>query len=869
MTDRETGPSRRARFRTQPRATLAAKDPEELLGILPRTSANVGPLWSHQADQLRIYAESHAQSPDVALELPTGSGKTLVGLLIAEWKRASIGHRVVYACPTKQLAQQVVTKARDEGIDARALHGPSKLWDSGDQAACTMGHSVAVTTYSAIFNINSRFAEAQTILFDDAHSAENYVAEAWALSVMRDDPQYEQLFDAFGDKLEPALVSRMMSAEGPSTDRSEVRLIPVSAVADRASDLDAILNGLVGDASYRFKMIRQNLASCLVYVSRQQFYIRPMIPPTFQHGPFVDPEQRIYLSATLGDAGELERAFGRQRIERVPVPPAWEKTGAGRRFFVFPDLAQVDGMDGDEGPDPKPPLAKLMGLAGKQVILTPDEGSATRIADELEVPAEERFDAKDPATGIDTFLAAPKGTLLAPNRYDGMDVKDEACRLLLVDGLPTGTHLQDKFLATKLRAKHVLEERTRTRIIQGLGRCTRGPKDWSLVIVSGDDLLNFVGRSEFLNSLAPHLRAEIAFGLLQSHLPVGELVQLSESALAQDEIWREEAEPALVDMRHSYTRKPVEAEEVLAKTAPREVRCWEYVWQQNWVRAATEALSIAEALTVSELRSYRSLWLYLASAWFGLASQSPGDSESLRATQLLEQAHLVAKGTTWLKETARLEAVVPEFEPWDTCAIDAALSLVRGALKSGTAFERRAGEMLDNLNSTDAKKFEPGAVQLGKFLGAESYKPDGQGRADAAWIWDDLWITVEAKSEQLGDGPISMNYVKQTNTHLKSLASDRSLDDAPQASLSVIASPRRVVDPDAVPIAESHVYVIAPTKILDIAHDARRAWTSIRALAQDDDDDLMRGQIGRYLWEHRVLPTQVRERLSEYQVNSV
>src|SRR5690606_32856160 len=70
--------------------------------------------------------------------------------------------------------------------------------------------------------------------------------------------------------------------------------------------------------------------------------IRPMIPPTFEHGAFTDPVQRVYLSATLGEAGELERAFGRTSIARIAAPEAWERTGSGRRFFVFPDLAEFD-----------------------------------------------------------------------------------------------------------------------------------------------------------------------------------------------------------------------------------------------------------------------------------------------------------------------------------------------------------------------------------------------------------------------------------------------------------------------------------------------------------------------------------------------
>jgi hypothetical protein len=55
---------------------------------LPRSRRRVGALWSYQANLLRTYAgRQHVAAPDLALELPTGSGKTLVGLLIADWRR--------------------------------------------------------------------------------------------------------------------------------------------------------------------------------------------------------------------------------------------------------------------------------------------------------------------------------------------------------------------------------------------------------------------------------------------------------------------------------------------------------------------------------------------------------------------------------------------------------------------------------------------------------------------------------------------------------------------------------------------------------------------------------------------------------------
>lgn len=45
-------------------------------------------LWPAQAYCLGKYSESFTPTPDVAIELPTGAGKTLIALLIAEaWRR--------------------------------------------------------------------------------------------------------------------------------------------------------------------------------------------------------------------------------------------------------------------------------------------------------------------------------------------------------------------------------------------------------------------------------------------------------------------------------------------------------------------------------------------------------------------------------------------------------------------------------------------------------------------------------------------------------------------------------------------------------------------------------------------------------------
>src|SRR5258707_1123569 len=97
-------------------------DPEALLRDLRKKT--IPGLLSHQADLIRSYLGTAQKQPDVALQLPTGSGKTLVGLLIGEWRRRKYGERVIYLCPTSQLVNQVAEHATKKyGMDVHAFTG--------------------------------------------------------------------------------------------------------------------------------------------------------------------------------------------------------------------------------------------------------------------------------------------------------------------------------------------------------------------------------------------------------------------------------------------------------------------------------------------------------------------------------------------------------------------------------------------------------------------------------------------------------------------------------------------------------------------------------------------------------------------------
>ena len=59
-----------------------ADGPDSLFHDLPRRRHTS--LFDHQGHILRTYMAHGIEAPDVALQLPTGSGKTRVGLRLAE-----------------------------------------------------------------------------------------------------------------------------------------------------------------------------------------------------------------------------------------------------------------------------------------------------------------------------------------------------------------------------------------------------------------------------------------------------------------------------------------------------------------------------------------------------------------------------------------------------------------------------------------------------------------------------------------------------------------------------------------------------------------------------------------------------------------
>ena len=432
-------------------------DPVQLYRTLAETNRGPESLWLHQGDVLRNWHAQYLEAADVAIELPTGAGKTLVGGLIGDFRRRVAGDRVAYLCPTRQLARQTTERLLTYGIPAVLLTGKASKWNPADRTRYTTANAIAVSVYNHVFNSNPALSDAQLLLLDDAHAAEGAVASPWSLGISRSEEQdaYLDVLSALADAVDPLVVERLRSPSSSAQYRSTVYLASPVGVATQVATLETVLTAacddgrLSDDAVYALRFITGHLDKCLVYLSHREILIRPLIPPTSTHVAFSGPARRIYMSATLGAGGELERIFGRRKIVRIPIPDGWEKQGTGRRLFCFPQLTSDLAANPHEV---DPWIATQIAEHGRTLVLTPDNRTAQDFVAHRLPPKHEVLHAADVEGDLGAFTTRPRAALVLANRYDGIDLPDGDCRLVVIDGLPARGDLQERFLYGSLGA---------------------------------------------------------------------------------------------------------------------------------------------------------------------------------------------------------------------------------------------------------------------------------------------------------------------------------------------------------------------------------------------------------------------------------
>lgn len=708
-------------------------DPIALYDTLDRAH-DKGPLRPSQLAVLSAWNTSGRSKRDLIVKLHTGQGKTLVGLLMLQAKLNEDAGPSVYLCPNNFLIEQTIEQAKQFGISTCKA-------DPDLPEAFLNGDRILVTSVQKLFNgltkfgINRNSISVGTILMDDAHACADAIREACQLRIATDDPAYQQIRTLFANELEQQGVGTF--ADLCNGQREAILPVPYWAWRDRESDVAAILSAGAERRSIRFAwpLLRNLLSHCHCVVSGTALEIEPYIAPLETFGSYWKAPHRIFMSATVTDDAFLIKGL-QLDPSTVDRPLIYEKESwSGEKMVLFPSVI-------DESLDRESLVAAFAPpSSGRSYGVVALASAFARTADW------EAYKAKIATreTVWEDVDALRRGnyatTLVLVNRYDGIDLPDDSCRVLIFDGKPYSESLVDAYQETCRPDSDATLMRLIRTVEQGMGRSVRGEKDYSVIVVLGSDLTRLLRDRHSRRYLSSQMATQIEIGL-------------EVATMARDDIdGGKKAKDALYDlMRQCINRDPgwkAFYAESMATVVPKganrallDVYAAELAAEKASM-AGDYTTAIKRVQTLLDSQSFDAAdrgWYLQMMARYNYPSNRQESSRLQKSAH--DQNRMVMRppqGLSVAKLTVVSQGRVERIAEWvekhgSYAELDVVLSDILGRL----AFQVKAD------------KFEQALDELSRALGFAGERPDKEWKEgpDNLWALDDVnYIVWECKSE--------------------------------------------------------------------------------------------------------------------------
>lgn len=726
--------------------TLRIK-PDEIFDRLPKPQS-FDDLHSSQAEVLDAWF-SNRNKKDTVIKLNTGGGKTLIGLLIALSSARELKRGALYLVDNKQLVHQVCEQARTLGIPASEYNGRKSL-----TADFRNGSTILVAHYQALFNGKSSFGlegepeteEVSVIVIDDAHSSFDSVRSAFTVEINASDSPslYQEVTTLFRSSFDD--IDRVSTFDdfvsGTRTAGEEVLEVPFWAWDKHRQKVARIISDFAASneedtptgnsINFGWDLIKDDLKYCLATLSRVRFSITPILPlvekfPTFEESP-----RRVYMSATFADESAIVRSFGCKKDEINIISPK-TLAGVGRRMILEVGTKEQLRVALVE---------KMIALAKDKkgvVVLEPSFAGAKQW-EQLGIVSVKGSDVAQAVSDLrENKLDVP---IVFANRYNGIDLPGDACRLLVVSGIPKGMSDHHKLMSKILAHSKVYARSIAQNIEQAIGRGTRGSGDYCVVALTGSDLCEWIKDNRHAVFLTPTTRAQIECGqgIMNEICSVNDFKEVVDQGVNDDPNFASYLSAYVADKVNDFDSIDDSMLENFALCERKALN----EWRKGMSGRAVELLKqFANGENIDN--SVKGLVLRLAAQ----IAYSDDDVETSRKLQTRANGlnRSLAKPIFSSSDSdASLQAKkIAEFISYQT----------RKSSDVSTKFDTDLKSLSEQCHS---KEFESKLELLGKYLGASSKRYDNNGDGpDVVWVFEEAHIAFafEAKNEKLPDNPLT------------------------------------------------------------------------------------------------------------------
>lgn len=697
---------------------------------------------ANQGEVLDKWFERRTRS-DNTIKMNTGSGKMLVGLLILQSCLNENVGPAVYVTPDNHLVRQVIQEAADLGI---------VVTEDVNDADFLSGSSILVVNIDKLINGKSVFGVGTTkitigsLVVDDAHACLDAIADQFSIDLPRCHPAHARLLALFEEDLKT--YSSVGWVEIEAEDPQGLMQVPFWAWQSKTEQVLKILHANKDTDELRFSwpLLKDVISLCTCVFSGRTLQIKPRCLPIDQIPSFSKAKRKNYMTATLADDGVL---ITQLRADPISVADPIRPKGAGEigdRMIIAPqevnpEITEVDIKS----------LAAEIATNHNVVVLVP---SYSRAAFWKDVAAQTL--TKDSITqGLSKLKSGHVGLTVLVNRYDGVDLPDDACRLLIIDGQPETSGLVERIEAGPLEGTEQQLLRQIQRLEQGIGRGVRSSEDRCAVLLFGARLTQRVNSPEAKKMFTPATLTQIEMGKeITKQIkgrPIEELRPILNLCIERN---TPEGQRWWQAGRARLAKAAEGAASHIEAAVPSVRKAFDLATLQQWAAASEELQSAVRAENDPSIRGYLKQQL----------------AEYVNRENQVEAQKILLAGFSENQSILRpLQGISYTKVPTPTVSqSQASEEFIRGRFLEPNDFILSINALLSDLawdpERTDL--FEAAMQELGRLLGFGSQRPDKMyknGGPDNLWAVGGLkYFVIECKSGVVDHKkPISKDYCNQ------------------------------------------------------------------------------------------------------------
>lgn len=793
-------------------------EPRELHSQLKK-KPGYGYLRDVQAQVLTGWHARRAEK-DLVVKVNTGGGKTIDGLLILQSYLNEGAGPALYVAPSNVLVNQVLAEAANLGIGAV---------QDVDSAEYLRSEAVAVINIHELVNGRSKFSDNRpskstvpigAVVIDDAHAALTTTREQLSLTVPRGNVTYDQLLQLFEKDLQLQAPDGLLDLKDDR--RGTPVRVPFWSWREKLDEVRRILRTQTGSGQalyFPWPPVADSLQWCRTVFSNQEISITPFCPPIKHITSFSEAKHRIFLTATLADDSVLVTDFGADpESVKTPITPL-TAGDIGERMILAPQeiCSNLDAAAARSA------IAELS-TEYNTVVLVP----SLRAAEVWRPYATQVAIGENVERAIDELRGNPHlGLVVFVNRYDGIDLPDDACRVLVLDGLPEAFSPEERLESAINKDNASIDSRQVQRIEQGMGRGVRSNEDHCVVFLLGPRLAQLVADPRTSEQFSPATRAQLELSrqvaLQMGNQPIAGVIETARQALTRDPGWVQLALSSLRGIEPQGGR--------IRPAAIAKRKAFDLAISNDWQSCIQE---LEKVISADESDRTRGALLELQACYQD--ASDPALAQQTIALARQQNIH-VTKPLTGIVyrriEQARSQAESCTQKLTRTYASPVLLRLSFEALASDLEFDPERVE-----------EFEEAFYQLGSLIGLASQRPERDTQIGPDNLWalgnNQYWV-VEAKT-----GVTSPAIGKRDMGQLsQSMEWFRKYYDPQSQAVPVMVHPAIRAYSNASPVPGMHI--ITEPRLAGLATAVRTFATALSEQGWSDSVN-----VGRLLVGHRL-----------------